>query len=67
LDELRASEEQAMDTNRAEYENSGQNYDNAPDTDIVRSFSWENNFDSLLEIDDSDAQATAFEDTPPFW
>jgi|SRR6185312_4597499 len=63
LDELRASEEQAMDANKAEYEHSGQNYDNTPDTDIVGSFSGENDFDRLLGIDDSGAQASVFEDT----
>ncbi|CAG8679810.1 4144_t:CDS:1, partial [Paraglomus brasilianum] len=56
-------EEQAMDANRAEYEHSGQNYDNAPDTEIVGSFSGENDFDRLLGIDDSGAQASTFEDT----
>src|SRR6185312_9962071 len=63
LDELRASEEQAMDANKAEYEHSGQNYDNAPDTDIVGNLSGENNLDRLLGIDDSGAQASVFEDT----
>src|SRR6185312_11535111 len=52
LDELRASEEQAMDTNRAEYEHSGQNYDNAADTDIIGSISGANGFDRLLGVDD---------------